>query len=360
MAKKKRRGLPVVGVVSDMGHSYLKLAGLVNGNWTYDVTPHALHTMKDKQWEVVIQRAGSQSNALDFIQVGQGYYILGDSAERYGHSTRAMGASRYRRDYIGVQMISMLSRVCPYPEAELVVMALHPPGDAQYIGDLRKALKGSWDIRLGNGDERLYHVRQVLTVDEPVGGLFNLAITSRGKENVGITSGETLVLDIGGGTTSVAPVLPGGSVDYARIKSYSMGILDVTSALEINLRNHYHEMLRRTRKIPQDRLRDSLLTGQFQGGGRVVNCADDVQSAKGDLLREIEQMYYNGSVGGPIPFDTVILTGGGAVPMGEELQELLDHKNIQYAAKPKEMHIANMNGGIKVFTELVNEGSITL
>ena len=359
MNRKKRR-LPVVGVVSDMGHSLLKLAALVDGEWSYDVIPHALHTMQSQQWEVVIQRGGSQSSALDFIQVGQDYYIMGDSAERYGHSTRAMGASRYRRDYIGVQMIAMLARVCPYPEAELVIMALHPPGDAQYTRDLRRALNGTWDIRLGNGDERKYHVRQTLTVDEPVGGLFNLAITSRGKENIGITSGETLVLDIGGGTTSVAPVLPGGSVDYARIKSYSMGILDVTTALETNLRNHYHEFLRRTRKIPQGRLRDSLVTHQFQGGGRVLNCAEDVRAAKGDLLREIEQMYYNGSVGGPVPFDTVILTGGGPVPMGDELRDLLDHKNIQYAAPHEQMHLANMHGGIKMFAELMNEGSLEL
>ena len=358
----KAKGLPRVAVVADMGHSLLKIAATdAAGRWDYEVAPHAIqHITNVKEWQRAAERTAGQTNAADYIQIGQHYYIIGDSAERYGHSGRQLGAARYVREYIGVQAIAMLARVCPHDEAEVIVLALHPPSDAEYRKELRRALKGTWDMMTGDGRELLYNVTQVITLDEPVAGFMNIAITDHLKENTNVTGGEVLVLDVGGGTTSVAPVLPSGAVDYLRIDSHSMGILDVMSKLQSNLRDHYRDFLMKARAIPMNRLRDALKDNQLKAGGRTLNCTDDVRSAKAELLSEIERMYRNGRIGGPYGFDMIVLTGGGSVALGGDLEALLDHTNIRFAARASEIHLANLFGGMKVMARFIQDGTVTL
>lgn len=358
----RRRGVPKIGVVSDAGHSLLKTGVRgADGDWQFTVAPHALHELQRKQWEQIVERSASQPNAVDYVQVGQQYYIMGDSAERYAHATRKMGAARYTRDYIGVQTMAMVARAAPVDEAEVVILALHPPADAEYRKELRSALTGQWDVLLGNGRECLFKVTQVITLDEPVAGLMNVAIDDRLRENKAITAGEVLVLDIGGGTTSVAPVLPGGSVDYGRADSYPMGILNVTARLQQNLFNQYRTMFMKTRQIRPDRLRDALITEQFRGGGKTINCKDEVRAAKAELLTEIERMYFDGSIGGPLQFDAIILTGGGSAAIGNDLRALLDHKRIYYSTDDAgHIHLANAFGAAKLFDIFEADGDIRL
>jgi hypothetical protein len=362
MARKKRDTAQVLAAVVDMGHSLLKVGvRTIEGEWAYDVAPHALHKIPRRKWEQIVERAGTQKNARDYVQVGQQYFILGDSAERYGHSTRAMGAARYVREYIGVQAATMIARISPYADARVEVMALHPPGDAEYRKELRASIVGKWDLLLGDGNEYMFTIDHVHAVDEPYAGLMNIAINEKLMENQTITGGEGLVLDIGGGTTNVAPYLPGGSVDYGRIDSYPMGILNVISKLEKNLKNNHREIFKRARQIGQDRLRDALITGRFKGGGRTIQCKDEVRSAKSELLAEIERMYMDGAIGGPLGFDIVILTGGGSVAMGDDLADLLGHRNIKYAHSDlANIHFANVHGAGKLFDVLEDEGKIQL
>lgn len=360
MARKK--AIPTIGVVADMGHSLLKIGARDSeGQWRFRVAPHALHEIPAKKWGLIAERSANQPNAIDYLQVGQRYYIIGDSAERYGHAMRRVGAARYEKEYIGIQALGMLARVAPVDEAEVVIMALHPPADAQYRQELRRALMGSWSIMLGNGREFLFKVTKVLTVDEPVGGLTNVSLDDRLRENEKITGGEVLVLDIGGGTTSVAPVLPGGSVDYGRINSYPMGILNVIEKLQQNLFSEYRTMFMKTRQIRPDRLRDALITEQFRGGGKTINCRDEVRSAKAELLSEIERMYFNGSLGGPLGFDAIVLTGGGSIAIGNDLRVMLDHKRVHFATDDTaHIHFANVTGAAKLFDVLEAEGAIEL
>lgn len=360
--KKKADGLPKLAAIVDMGHSLLK-AGVrtVDGEWEYATIPHALRDIDRLEWEHTVERAKNQVNARDYVQIGQHYFILGVSAEKWGHGTRLEGQDRYQRDYIGAQAMSMIARLSPYPEAEIVIMALYPPHDTHHRSKLRQSLIGSWDLKLGDGSEFLFTVSSVALTAEPVAGMMNVVLNDRLQEDTSVTSVESLVLDVGGGTTSFAPVLQNAAVDYPRISGYQMGILEVTRRLEESLRRNYREYFRRTRQIAQDRLRDTLVTGKFRGGGKTLVCKDEVRRAKADLLSEIEKVYYNTSVNGPHGYDLIILTGGGSILLGDDLKELLAHNNIQYAIKDTEnMHLANIKGAGKMFDLMEQEGNITL
>jgi len=362
MKKKEKPAMPTIAVVSDMGHSLLKIGVReVNGDWSYSDAPHALHKIPRVKWEHIADQTRGQANAVDYVQSGQDYYIIGESAERYGHAQRRVGAARYERDYIGVQTMGMVARIAPCSEAEVVILALHPPADVDFRRELRDSLIGTWDMQLGDGRECLYHVRQVVTTAEPVAGFMNAVLDNKLREDRSLTGGEVLVIDLGGGTTTVAPVLPGGSVDYGRAASFSMGILNVMYKLEENLKAAYREEFKRARQIPPDRLRRALMDDTFTGGGRVMPCADEVRAAKAELLAEIEQMYYNGTVGGAMRFDAIVLTGGGSVVLGQDLRDMLMHDDVRFADRDTEhIHYANVKGAGKMFDLLVADSVIEL
>jgi hypothetical protein len=353
-----KSALPRIAVVSDMGHSLLKIGARGRDTeWVYADAPHAIHEIPGRKWEQAVERSSAATNAIDFIQIGGDYFIIGESAERYGHATRRMGAKRYERNYLGAQAMAMLARVTPETEAEVIVMALHPPADAEYRKELRRSLLGVWDMQLGNGQEYMFHVSKVIAVDEPVAGMMNVVLDNRLRERKEYTQADALVLDIGGGTTSVAPILPGGAVDYLRATSFPLGILSVTEKLQQGLMAHYRDMFLGTRQLRPSQLRAALMTERFEGGGRTLTCKDEVRSAKAELLSEVERIYFNGNLGGPLVFGSIILTGGGSIAMGEDLLDLLDHKRITFAHnKPEDIHFANAYGAAKWMDVFEAEG----
>jgi len=354
-------GKQKMAAVSDMGHTLMKLSARIDGEWTYPVVvPHALHKIPQKRWEDMVSQLRGERNAADYVKVGDKHYVIGETAERLDHATRAMGAARYAVDYITVQTVAMLARVSPFESAEVALMPFYPPADSRYRKQLARVLKGRWPVELGDGRQFMFTIDQVATLAEPVAGYFNAALDENLNEDDKVTGGEALIVDVGGGTVNVAPVLPGGAVDYARAHSYSMGILDVMARLEANLRDKYSGRLQKTRHLAPDRLREALMTYQFKGGGHALPCREEVQQAKAPLLAEIDQLYHNGSIGGPMRYDAVILTGGGAWALGEELRKLLDHRRIVYAAHQDEMHLANIFGGMKTFEVLLAQGALKL
>jgi len=354
----KRHVMPRIYFAWDGGHSRWKYGVREeNGEWFWADTTHSQHTIERKRWEQITEQAAGSGVALDYVQCGQDFYVMGESGERVGFSTRLYGASRYARNYIGVQAMSMLARITPYPEAEVVMIAMYPPGDDLYREELRRALIGTWDLMLGDGSEYLFHVKKVVLTAEPVAGLRNVALNNRLQEDRRVTSAETLVLDVGGGTTSGAPVFAGGGVDYQRAFSFNIGILKVMDELDSLLKSRYRDMLRQTRFIQPHRLREMLATNVFRGGGRSVNCAEEVRAAKRMLLERIERMYFDGTIGGAFAFDQIILTGGGSIALGDDLVALLNHKNVIYAGEAVNIHMANVYGAAKMLDILAADGA---
>jgi hypothetical protein len=232
---------------------------------------------------------------------------------------------------------------------EVMVFGSHPPGDVPFRDDLMRAAMGDWHIEVGSR-ERSFRVSYANTFDEPVGGLMNVILSEDGQhyKRTDINGGRALVIDIGGHTTDWLAVNPGGAVDYSLTESTPIGIQEVVRSFERSFRANNLEAVRDTPTLPPDRVRQAIASGVFVGAGRTYDCENEVREATSVLLNRIAETYQN-IAGGALPWDTLILTGGGSAMLYDRLLPLLEHHHVILADEAGSIHLANVRGGLKLW-----------
>ena len=66
------------------------------------------------------------------------------------------------------------------------------------------------------------------------------------------------------------------------------------------------------------------------------------------MLNRIADTYQN-VAGGPLPWDSIILTGGGSAMLYDRLLPILRHEHIMLADEEDSIHMANVRGGLKLW-----------
>jgi len=183
-----------------------------------------------------------------------------------------------------------------------------------------------------------------------VGGLMNVVLAEDGQHyrRTDINGGRALVIDIGGHTTDWLAVNPGGAVDYSLAESTPIGIQEVVHSFERSFRANHREAVRDTPTLPPDRVRAAIASGVFVGGGREYDCENEAREATSVLLNRISATY-QAVAGGALPWDTVILTGGGSAMLYDRLLPLLGHDHVILADEAESIHLANVRGGLKLW-----------
>jgi hypothetical protein len=334
-------------MVLDAGNSIIKakIARREKGEVAF---PHALRPLTENEYTNILARASISGLSPDYIRVNGKPYVVGESAERHGLVTQRTGTARYTRDYYGVLAATALGRLYERSR-ETSVFGSHPPGDVKFRQDLMDAVIGDWDVEV-QGRERHFRVTYTNTFDEPVGGLMNVILTEDGQhyQHTNINSGRALVQDIGGFTTDFLAVNPGGEVDYSLARSVPIGVQNVLSDFENSFRANNKEAVKDTPVLPPERVRRAIATGVFEGGGRRYPCENEVQEATSMMLNRIADTYQR-IAGGALSWDAIILTGGGSGLLYKRLLPILDHENVILADELKNIHLANVRGGLKLW-----------
>lgn len=310
--------------------------------------PHAMRILTETEYANVLARSGFSGPPRDYMIINGTPYVFGESAERHGTLTRRTGAARYTPDYYGVLVAATLARVFDQNE-EISLFGSHAPGDVAFREDLMRAAVGEWRVKMGER-EMVFRVRYANTFDEPVGGLMNILLTPDGLhyQRTDVKNGRSLVIDIGGHTTDWLAVNPGGEVDYSLNESTPIGIQDVLRDFERSFRANNREATKDVAQLPPARVRSAIMTGIFVGGGREYSCQAEVNEATSVLLNRIRDTYQN-VAGGALPWDTIVLTGGGSAMLYDKLVPLLEHQRVVLSDSSAENHLANVRGGLKLW-----------
>jgi hypothetical protein len=331
-------------MIIDSGNSIIKAKSSI----LETAFPHALKALTETEYEQILLRVRRSSPPLDYLRINGQPYVVGESAERHGTLTRRSGASRYRQDYYGVFVAAALARL-NVPGGDVAIFGSHPPGDVSFRSDLMQSAIGNWHVELGER-EHAFRVTYANTFDEPVGGLMNVILADDGRHyrRTDINGGRSLVIDIGGHTTDWLAVNPGGAVDYSLAESTPIGIQEVVQNFERSFRANNRDIVRDTPTLPPDRVRDAIASGVFVGGGREYDCENEAREATSVLLNRIAETYQH-IAGGALPWDTIILTGGGSAMLYDRLLPLLGHNHIILADDADSIHLANVRGGLKLW-----------
>jgi len=334
-------------MVLDSGNSIIKakIARRQNGEVDF---PHAMKQLTESEFEKITNRAGLQNHSKDYLRINGKPYVVGESAERHGLITQRTGAARYTRDYYGIFAAATLGRLYDRSR-EISVFGSHPPGDVQFRQDLMEAVVGDWTVEI-QGKERQFRVSYANTFDEPVGGLMNVILTEDGQhyQHTNINGGRALVIDIGGHTTDWLAVNPGGEIDYSLARSIPLGIQSVLADFEESFRSNNLEAVKDTPVLPPERIRQALVTGVFEGGGRKYPCRQEIEEATSLMLNRVADTYQR-IAGGALSWDSIILTGGGSALLYQKLNPVLNHENVILADETECLHLANVRGGMKLW-----------
>lgn len=286
------------------------------------------------------------------------YYAIGEQAVRSGAGAALYGEARYVETYYGVLAAIAMYRAFRQGKRNVYLYGSHTPKDVIYRNDLILAAKGNWDVECC-GDRKSFRVVGAAGYDEPTGVYRHATLGDDGdsRRNPALYQGELLVLDIGGFTVSFS-VATGGMIDYQASQTRVTGILDVLDEFGKLIRGEYRTKLKGTNTLNPLRLRDALLSGEYDAGGLgkldVKKLADEACNI---LMHDIEQFFQE--YGGPAAFHHILIGGGGGALMEKRIREHINHPHIVVAEERREaMHMATARGGMKVLRLLDARGKL--
>lgn len=283
-------------------------------------------------------------------------YAYGEAARRHQQIQKA-GAQRYQPDYYGVIMAIALAEAYQQSADNVFLFATHAPRDLRYQRDIRRAVAGEWDVTTSDGHYTFrIHPGAVATLDEPLGGLNHYMLTDRGNERRTPLKNQTvLVIDVGGLTTDIVPVDPGGKIDVTAMGSTEVGAINLYRQFEEGVRSRYHDQFRNVTVIDRDRLERFLLTGVWQYGTAELDVQREAKEAINLVMNDVVDIIQR--YGGIANYDAFLLTGGGAVLILDALREAFPYARIELAEPNRDdMRYANILGARKFARLLEAEG----
>lgn len=335
-------------IVHDFGNSW--------GKWylprtgTFGDYMHAIATLSESDWWNIVGRGGKPRSG--YIRVNGQAYAIGMAARRHIIQDRPRGASRYREEYYGVALAYSLAEAFQENKRNITVYASYAPGDVSYAKHLVAASRRKWQVECQYGTLN-FDVKNVMTFDEPLGGLSHYTLTKDGIERRRnpLADKTTLVIDVGGHTTDAVAIDPGGMVDISSARSTRTDIISLTQQFERDLRSNNTHLFQDSNDIDPRRLEQAILTGKFPYGNAPVDCTTEAAEAIRSLTNDVIQVI--NAAGGVANYDVVLMTGGGSMVIYEALRAAMPRIDFLLAETDTSlMKYANVFGGAKLFKML--------
>lgn len=334
-------------LVLDEGHKSVK-AKTPKRELSYET---AVAQLSAAQYAEIEMAAGPEGPGLDYAVINGTPYAFGEQAESFEDVLRPKLEARYTQGYYGVIAAYTMARIFQQG-GEVGIFGSHPPKAVRYREDLIRSVLGHWRVEMWERTAD-FDVVYCQTFDEPKGGLMNIVLTADGLAyaHPEIDGGSALMIDIGGRTTDFLKVKARGQVDYSIRASVEMGILDILEWFLEAFEHEHQDILKGTHPT-WEQIRAAFKDGQnLHGGGRTYKCERLIQQATNRLLNRIEKAYTS-IAGGPFPYDTIGLTGGGSADLYDRLLPLLNHDHVILADEPGSIYMANVRGGLKLYRML--------
>ena len=367
MAKKKPSKAELADkayLVCDLGNSLIKMILIdAQGNFINRVDfPHAIRTSNIERFDATLNnRSGNRMLRAERFAIDDQDVAVGVLAE-VGADKKKSGGPKYQKGYIDLLFISGALRLLPDGHDNLTVMVMHPPSDIQHAPTLRKSIGGRHAVKTINGEKIAYRVREVLSMDEPVGGVRHHLLDWGGITYRHEFTDERMALciDVGGGVSSFTPFNRAGVVDYpmAEDLTFDIGIHNVMENLSRLIKSapETREEFRahRDSMLPFDsNMRRAIHTGIYNWNGRDIPMHDLRDEAVRPLVQRLQGEWENRILGvGFSPAYIVVTGGGGGVMFDIIIIDVLENYNrdniFMVETDFSVIHFANVFGATKV------------
>lgn len=338
MSRKKTIS-PFEGIpkwIIDFGNAWLKaVVGLMQ-----IMIPHAMAEITEAEYLVAMRDLENSDDRWDYFKFSGKHYVVGACARKY--EVRRQGRSKYERSYMAPFVARVAIEYLRKAENPTATMALlrdavisawasHPPQDAEFSGQLSKALKGIYLVEAADGMRFKFEIGDVKTYYEAFGSyqymLFN---------DPDLLQGSVGLFDFGGGTLATLKIGANGIIVPGSGRNTETGVNDARERLR-GLIEHNHRDIFAQGHVDPVRLDNALMTGVYKAGGYGdIPVEAEVKQALAPLLNDTITLYASRFNNG-LDVDTLILTGGGTALLHKRVGALLNHRAVIPAiAKPHE------------------------
>lgn len=313
----------------------------------YGYFRHSIAPLTTREWRQIVGR--SKLPAVGYIKVNGQAYAIGESARRHTPAPLPRGASRYTREYYGAGLAMAMTNAFTRSSKSLTLYATHAPQDYDYAIDLENSALGEWEVESHRGVQR-FTVRDVETLDEPLGGFYHYVLNKRGRLNKSVDIGHdmVLVIDVGGHTVDAVAIDPDYDIDLTSIQSLRFGALALKEQFVNELRSNNRTRFKDSGDLDPRRVDEAILKGVYQFGNRPVPCHREAQEAINMLANDVAGVIRN--LGGEANYDICLLTGGGSALIYEALTRIVPNIDfVMVETEREEMRYSNIFGTAKVF-----------
>lgn len=306
---------------------------------------HAIAPLSDGQWKEIVGR-GKPPEGI--ARVNGVPYAFGDAARNHIIAERPKGAARYTPTYYGVATAFAMADIIRGSDERIALYASHAPQDIRYIDKLLDALDGPWTVECKHGVLNI-GFKSVNVFDEPLGGFAHATLTDDGdsKKKNPLANKTTLVIDVGGYTTDIVAVDPGGVIDILSARSSRSGTIKLFSDFDRDLRDNNADLFQSVGGLDPRRVEAALNTGIYQYGKLSIPCHNEAQANVNALVNDTTQII--NEAGGPANYDTMLLTGGGGAMIYRTISSAIPTVDFMLAEEVTDnMKFANVFGGAKI------------
>jgi hypothetical protein len=296
--------------------------------------------------------------------------MVGDASKHHGKPKAQTGEVKYRYDYLGKVACANFLRQWPNGHEHIVLHLAHPSQSIGQVDDMLDTVLGQHKVKKIDGKEVTFIVREAIPWDEPSGGIVSFLTGEKGQYNPHELRPRDMILvvDIGGGVTSLTRVLVQRDAqgkmklqpiyDPVQSPSFDVGIRHVMDKFASELKDT-HTKFKSMKKdaISDDMLEEGLRVDEdgehyITLWGDKVNVTEQVQKSDYFLLDTLQSLY-DDRMGGGAPFRLVVLTGGGNKSLYQQVSNTLKHPYMETAAELDKLYLANLYGGDEIFRQWV-------
>lgn len=194
---------------------------------------------------------------------------------------------------------------------------------------LRDRLKGVHHIKYNDKDVFTVNVSKCLVIPQVMGTLMSEVFSEEGKITNGkLATGHVGVIDIGGRTINILHSHHMGDIDPETV-SITLGGWDAVRAMHPMIEIKCPDIGYTDHEVSQ-----AIVDGHMKYRGEEVDLADEIAEVLNPMAREIIAKANEIWDGGGAKLDAILISGGGANLLGDQILNQLQHTQIKIVNNP--------------------------
>lgn len=316
----------------DIGYANIK----TRSNHGHSIFPSLVGTPEKSEFKLM------GTGNIFAITIEDKQYNVGQAAiEQSRFTSRQEDRTWYNSIEYKVLMHAAYSTIQAQGKLELLVVTGLPV--AFYAND-KNALKAQFEgEHLVVRDERMplnVTVSKCVVIPQVMGALLNEALDDQGTiTNAKIAKGRIGVIDIGGKTSNFLHAVDMGNIER-ETTSINLGAWDAVRAMRGPI-----EEICPDANYADHEISDAILTGAIKYRGNPIDIRNITANVLDPMTTQIIAKAKELWPGGGARLDAILLSGGGAMLLGDRIKAQLEHGNIRIVDDAVN---ANVNGYYKL------------